>query len=101
VHNYPATLGKCKQGALGASAATQGATKRSLMERIQRQQLDSDLDKDTAAAVASSSSIVVDNPTFLDEVVESHPSPALYDLDDHMDTDSLEQLREELYGDPS
>jgi hypothetical protein len=59
------------------------------------------LDKDTAAAVALSSSIVMDNPTLPDEVVESCPSPAPYDLDDHMDTDSLEQLCEELYGDPS
>jgi hypothetical protein len=63
--------------------------------------LDSDLDKATVAAVAASSSIVVDDPTFLDEVVESRPSPAPYDLDDHMDTDSSEQLHQEVYGDPS
>jgi hypothetical protein len=43
----------------------------------------------------------MDNPTFPDEVVESHPSPAPYDLNDHMDTNSSEQLCEELYGDPS
>jgi hypothetical protein len=100
-HNHPARLGKRKQGALGASAATQGVAKRSLMECIQRQQLDSDLDKDTVAAVATSSLIVMDNPTFPDEVVESRPSPAPYDLDDHMDTDSLDQLCKEVYGDPS
>jgi hypothetical protein len=64
-------------------------------------QLDSDLDKATVAAVTTSSSIVVDDPTFLDEVVESRPSPTPYDLNDHMDTDSSEQLRQELYGDPS
>jgi hypothetical protein len=91
-YNHPARLGKRKQGALGASAVTQGATKCSLAERIQRQQLDSDLDKATVAAVTMLSSIVVDDPTFLDEVVESRPSPAPYDLDDHMDTDSSEQL---------
>jgi hypothetical protein len=71
-YNHPARLGKCKQGALRASAATQGAAKRSLAERIQRQQLDSDLDKATVAAVTASSSIVVDNPTFPDEVASSH-----------------------------
>jgi hypothetical protein len=86
--NHSARLGKCKQGALGASAVTQGAAKHSLVERIQRQQLDSDLDKATVAAVTVLSSIVVDDPMFPDEVVESHPSPAPYDLDDHMDTDS-------------
>jgi hypothetical protein len=48
MHNHPAMLGKRKQGALRTSTATQGATKRSLAECIQRQQLDSDLDKDTA-----------------------------------------------------
>jgi hypothetical protein len=100
-HNHPARLGKCKQGALGASAATQGVAKRSLAECIQRQQLDSDLDKATVTAVTASSLIVVDNPTFLDEVVESRPSPAPYDLDNHMDTDSSEQLCEEVYGNPS
>jgi hypothetical protein len=68
------------------------------VEHIQRQQLDSDLDKDMAAAVASLSAIVMDNPTFLDEVVESRPSPTPYDLDDHMDTDSSQQLHEELYS---
>jgi hypothetical protein len=99
-HNHPAMLGKRKQGALGASVATQGVAKCSLAERIQRQQLDSDLDKDTVAAVAALSSIALDDPTFLDEVVESHPSPTPYDLDDHMDTDSSEQLCEEVYGDP-
>jgi hypothetical protein len=80
---------------------TQGAARCSLAERIQHQQLDSDLDKATATAVTSSSMIVVDDPTFPDKVVESHPLPAPYDQDDHMDTDSLEQLCEELYGDPS
>jgi hypothetical protein len=97
-HNHPATLGKHKQGALGTSAVTQGAAKHSLAEHIQRQQLDSDLDKDTATAVASSSAIIVDDPTFPDEVVESRPSPVPYDLDDRMDTDSMEQLHVELYG---
>jgi hypothetical protein len=48
VHNYPATLGKRKQGALRASAVTQDAAKCSLTERIQRQQLDSDLDKNSS-----------------------------------------------------
>jgi hypothetical protein len=100
-HNHPARLATCKQGALGASAATQGVAKHSLVERIQCQQLDSDLDKATVAAVTASSLIVVDDPTFPDEVVESCPSPTPYDLDDHMDTDSLEQLCEEVYGDPS
>jgi hypothetical protein len=100
-HNHSARLGKRKQGALGASAATQGAAKCSLMERIQRQQLDSDLDKATVAAVTVSSSIVMDDPTFPDEVVENRPSPAPYDLDDHMDTNLSEQLRQELYGNPS
>jgi hypothetical protein len=37
-HNHPARLGKCKQGALGASAVTQGVAKHSLVERIQHQQ---------------------------------------------------------------
>jgi hypothetical protein len=100
-YNHPARLGKRKQGALGASAVTQGAAKRSLSEHIQQQQLDSDLDKATVTAVTTLSSIVVDDPTFPDEVVESCPSPAPYDLDDHMDTDSSEQLRQEVYGDPS
>jgi hypothetical protein len=63
--------------------------------------LDSDLDKATIAAVTMLSSIVMDDPTFLDEVVESRPSPTPYDLDDHMDTDSSEQLRQEVYGNPS
>jgi hypothetical protein len=98
VHNHPARLGKHKQGALRASVATQGVAKRSLVVHIQCQQLESDLDKDTVAAVAVLSSIVVDNPTFPDEVVESCPSPAPYDLDDHMDTDLSEQLRKEVYG---
>jgi hypothetical protein len=98
VHNRPATLGKCKQGALRASTATQGAAKHSLTEHIQRQQLDSDLDKDTVTAVTSLSTIVMDDPTFPDEVVESHPLPTPYDLDNHMDTDSTEQLHGELYG---
>jgi hypothetical protein len=80
---------------------TQGAAKRSLVECIQHQQLDSDLDKATAAAVTLLSMIVVDNPTFPDKVVESHPSPTPYDLDDHMDTGSSEQLHKELYGNPS
>jgi hypothetical protein len=100
-HNHPATLGKRKQGALGASAvstATQGAAKCSLVERIQCQQLDSDLDKDMATAVTLSSMIVIDNPTFPDEVVESRPLPTPYDLDDHMDTDSTERLHGELYS---
>jgi hypothetical protein len=43
----------------------------------------------------------VDNPTFPDKVEESRPLPTPYDQDDHMDTDSLEQLRKELYGNPS
>jgi hypothetical protein len=100
VYNHPARLGKCKREALGASMATQGAAKCSLVQRIQRQQLDSDLDMDTATAVTSSSTIVVDNPTFPDKVEESHPLPAPYDQDDHMDTDLLEQLHQELYSDP-
>jgi hypothetical protein len=54
-----------------------------------------------AAAVASSSTIVMDDPTFLDEAVESHPSPTPYDHPDHMDTNSSEQLHAELYGSPS
>jgi hypothetical protein len=65
-HNHPARVGKRKQETLGASTATQGAAKCSLTERIQCQQLDSDLDKDTAAAVASSSTIIMNDPTFLD-----------------------------------
>jgi hypothetical protein len=100
VYNHPAMLGKCKQETLGASMVTQGAAKHSLAEHIQRQQLDSDLDKDPAAAVALLSTIVVDDPTFPDKVEESRPLPAPYDQDNHMDTDSSEQLREELYGDP-
>jgi hypothetical protein len=80
--------------------ATQGATKRSLVEHIQHQHLDSDLDKDMAAAVTSSSMLIVDDPTFPDKVVESHPLPAPYDQDNHMDTDSSDQLHEELYGNP-
>jgi hypothetical protein len=101
VCNHPATLGKCKWETLRASMATQGAAKCSLVEHIQCQQLDSDLDKDTATTVTLSSTIVVDDPTFPDKVVESHPLPTPYDQDDHMDTDSLEQLHEELYGNPS
>jgi hypothetical protein len=81
-HNHPARVGKCKQEAHAASSVTQGDTKRSLMECM----LDSDLDKDTAAAVASSSMIVVDDPTFSNKWVESHPFPTPYDQDDHMDT---------------
>jgi hypothetical protein len=101
VCNHPAMLGKRKWGTFRASTVTQGATKCSLAERIQHQQLDSDLDKDMAASVASLSMIIVDKPMFLDKVEESHPLPTPYDQDDHMDTDSSEQLREELYGDPS
>jgi hypothetical protein len=100
VCNHPATLGKHKREALGASMVTQGAAKHSLAERIQHQQLDSDLDKDMAAAVALSSTSVMDDPTFPGKVEESCPLPTPYDQDDHMDTDSLEQLRVELYGDP-
>jgi hypothetical protein len=101
MYNHPAMLGKCKRETLGASTAMQGTAKRSLGERIQRQQLDSDLDKDMATAVTLSSTIVVDDPTFPDKVEESHPLPAPYDQDNHMDTDSLEQLHAELYGDPN
>jgi hypothetical protein len=85
-YNHPARLGKRKQGALGASVVTQGVAKRSLVEHVQRQQLDSDLDKATVTAVTTSSSIVMDDPTFPDEVVESRPSPTPYDLDNNMDT---------------
>jgi hypothetical protein len=64
--------------------------------------LDHDLDKDMATAVALLSTIIVDDPTLPDRwEVESHPLPTLYDQDDHMDTDSLEQLHKELYGDPN
>jgi hypothetical protein len=55
----------------------------------------------TVAIVTASSLIVVDDPTFLDKVVESRPLPAPYDLNNHMDTNSLEQLCQEVYGDPS
>jgi hypothetical protein len=64
MHNHPARVGKCKWETLRASMATQVAAKHSLVERM-HQQLDSDLDKDTAA-VASSSTIVVDDPTLPD-----------------------------------
>jgi hypothetical protein len=37
LNNHPARVGKCKQETLGASMVTQGATKCSLMERIQHQ----------------------------------------------------------------
>jgi hypothetical protein len=43
--------------------------------------------------------IVVDDPTFLDKVEESRPFPAPYDQDDHMDTNSSDQLHMEMYGD--
>jgi hypothetical protein len=40
----------------------------------------------------------MDNPTFPDSwAMESHPLPTPYDQDDHMDTDSSEQLHKELY----
>jgi hypothetical protein len=98
-HNHPARVGKRKQEALGASMMTQGAAKRSLAEHIQHQQLDHDLDKDTAAAVASLSMIIVDDPTFLDSwATESRPLTAPYDQDNHMDTDLSVQLHKELYG---
>jgi hypothetical protein len=59
----------------------------------------SDLDMDMVTAVALSSTIIVDDPTFLDSwATESRPLPTPYDEDDHMDTDSSEQLRKELYG---
>jgi hypothetical protein len=74
-YNHPAMQGKRKWEALGASTATQGAAKRSLAEHIQHQQLDHNLDKVMAAAVASSDTIVVDDPTFPDKVEESHPFP--------------------------
>jgi hypothetical protein len=80
--------------------ATQSAAKHSLVEHIQHQQLDHDLDKAMAAAVASLSTITVDDPTFPDRwETESCPLPAPHDQDDHMDTDSSEQLCQELYGD--
>jgi hypothetical protein len=74
VHNHPARVGKCKQEALGASTVTQGATKRCLVEHVQHQQLDYDLDKDLAIAVASSSTIIVDVPLVINSgVTDSHP----------------------------
>jgi hypothetical protein len=80
--------------------APKGHTQKELLH-VQEELVDTDLDKDTATAVALSSSIVMDDPTFPDKVVESRPSPTPYDLDDYMETNLSEQLCGELYGDLS
>jgi hypothetical protein len=90
-HNHPARVGKHKQEVLGTSTATQGATKCSLVECVQHQQLDCDLDKEMGVAVALSSTIIVDDLLVTSSgAMESHPLPAPYDQDDHMDTNSSE-----------